>query len=200
MDKNSQNGRGDRVNNPGMSVFNDAIDCGRVSSIFVSNSTGTTFAEVGWYEDPSGGTWDYSCILSSFGPPRELAYAVQAGMLPQCDQDNADISAGVDSFVVKDPNQDGIWTYEHDGVTIWTSQDISPFNSGLLVSNGERAGTGNDDPAKSEFDGLDRLGPSNNWVPWTSPSEYTPYSDDPDYKDCIDSDTHIRVIKSSNQC
>lgn len=40
---------GVRVSGPGMGVYDGDVDCGRVSSLFVTNGPITRWVEVGWY-------------------------------------------------------------------------------------------------------------------------------------------------------
>jgi len=193
-DEASADGRGNRVFGPGMRIYNDNVVCGRVSSLFVKNATETKFVEVGWYEDPIDTNFDYQCLGTTSGPPELFAF-VDTGTGYACSL--GETLSGVDSFSVRDQNQDGVWTFGHEGDDFYTSPDLGSFNSGLLRTNGERAGNGNE-PARSEFDGLDRLD-SSGWSPWQGTFEAST-SDDPDFHDCIDSDHHVRVIRDGTTC
>lgn len=75
---------------------------------------------------------------------------------------------------------------------------MGDFNSGKLETNGERSGDGSE-PARAEFDGLQRMDAGQVWQAWTSPYE-ADYSDDPDFHDCIDASDHVRVIRDGNAC
>jgi hypothetical protein len=193
-DQASSNGRGVRDNSPGMTVYNDTITCARVSSMFVKNSTETKFVEVGWFEDPAPDT--YQCLGLTAGGPKFFAFVDNAGIV-DCYTGTA-VSTGAHGFTEKDPNQDGIWTFGEGGSDFWTSPDMGSFNNGLLRTNGERVGDGTE-PARSEFDGLERMDNTNSWVSWTSPFEAAT-SDDPDFHDCIDAGDHIRVIRDGTSC
>ena len=160
-DEAAANGRGNRAQNPGMHIYNDNVDCGRVSSLFVKNSTETKLVEVGWFEDPSDSNWDYTCLGTTSGQPKLFAF-VDTGTGYACDT-GGQLSTGDDAFTVKDQNQDGKWTFGHSGSDFYTSPDLGSFNSGLLRTNGERTGGGNE-PAHSEFAGLDRMDSSKQLV------------------------------------
>jgi hypothetical protein len=193
-DQASSNGRGVRDNSPGMTVYNDTITCARVSSMLVKNSTETRFVEVGWFEDPVPDFYD--CWDLTAGAPKYFGLAVDDGIF-DCFTGTA-LSTGVHGFTVKDPNQDGIWTYGQGGSDFWTSFDMGAFNNGLLRTNGEREGDASE-PARSEFEGLERMDNTNTWHAWTSPFEAVT-SDDPDFHDCIDAGDHIRVIRDGTSC
>jgi len=195
-DEAGANGRGNRAENPGMHIYNDTIECGRASSLFVKNATETKFVEVGWFEDPVGGLFDYNCLGETTGPPRLFAF-VDTGASRSCSW-GMELSVGDDGFTLKDPDQNGRWTFGHAGSNFYISPDLGSFNSGLLRTNGERGGNGNE-PARSEFAGLDRMDDANNWSAWQNPFEAWT-SDDPGFHDCIDNGHHIRVINDSNTC
>jgi hypothetical protein len=195
-DEASADGRGNRVQNPGMHIYNDNVDCGRVSSLFVKNATETKFVEVGWFEDPSESNFDYTCLNNTSGQPKLFAY-VDTGSGHACNT-AGELSTGDDAFTEQDQNQDGIWKFGHAGSDFYTSPNLGSFNSGLLRTNGERAGGGNE-PARSEFNGLDREDQFNNWPSWQNTFEAST-SDDPGFHDCIDNDHHVRVIDDSNTC
>jgi len=94
------NGRGNRVDNPGMHIYNSSGLCARVSSIFVISADNTEFVEVGWYEDPAGG-WNYDCIPDTTGAPRRLAFSFDDGLV-DCLVPTGDLSIGDAGFSVHD--------------------------------------------------------------------------------------------------
>lgn len=197
VDKEAIYGPGNRVQSPGMKVFDADISCARVSSLFVGTFDNSSFVEVGWYEDPPDPGWDFVCIGNSSVLPRELAFAYNSGLV-SCLASGASVPPGQDAFTVSDANLDEVWTFGHGGSVFWTSPEMG-FASGLLTTNGERE-SNNFDTAKSEFDGLQRMTLSGSWIPWQDASEYQAASNDPGFKDCIDADDHIRVIKEEASC
>jgi hypothetical protein len=185
------NGRGVQVSSPGMLIENKTVDCGRVSSLFDKNSADTRWVEVGWYEDQSV----YVCIPSTTNPWR-LAFASLDGV-NSCFIPSGGIGEGTDGFKVHDDNQDGIWKFSHEATNFWNSPDMGTFVTGTPISNGERVGTS--DPAHSDFNGLKRMNSSQVFVNWSGTHErFT--SDDPDYKLCVHSATHVEVKLNSNPC
>jgi hypothetical protein len=191
----SANGQGNRVINPGMAIYNDKISCGRVSSLIVRSPDLTDFVEVGWFEDPSPN--DYICIPTTSGPPRELAFAGLDGM-NDCLGNPANIQEGTDSFSVDDLNQDGRWSLLHKKSTIWTGPSMGSFNSGIIRNNGERLSSG--DPARSDFNGLQRADKLGVWQDWQNPSENFSVSDDPDFYGCVITSIHTDVRRNATPC
>jgi hypothetical protein len=189
---NGTGGRGVRTDNPGMEVADGSVECGRVSSMFVHSSDWTKFVEVGWYEDVDA----YTCIPNSNGPPKELAFA-HLNSMNGCLGSPAAIAVGTDAFSVRDDNQNGLWTYTHDGTQIWTSFNMGSFNSGNLLNNGERLTQGNTPHA--DFNGEYRRDATNNWVNWGNVSVYSG-SDDPGAKECFYSQTHQAVKLNATSC
>jgi hypothetical protein len=185
------NGRGVRVSNPGMLIEDKTVGCGRVSSLFDKNSTETRWVEVGWYEDQNY----YVCIPNA-SSPRRLGFASLDGMY-SCFQPSGGIAEGTNAFSVHDANQDGVWKFFHEGTNFWNSPDMGTFVTGQVRSNGERGSSS--DPAHSDFNGLQRMNSSQAWVDWTGTQEWST-SDDPDYKLCVHSATHVEVKLNSNQC
>jgi hypothetical protein len=185
---------GDRVSNPGMGVFDGDVDCGRVSSIFVTNGAITRWVEVGWYESPQGA---YVCIPTTSGPPKILAFAYFDGMV-DCKDPSPNLGEGTDNFWVQDRDQDGVWRYFRNGNQVWTSPDMSPFNSGTLYNNGERLNFRN--TAHADFDGLKRMNHQGNWGDWSNTSLDTELSDDSGSHGCKYSDTHTAVKLVETPC
>jgi hypothetical protein len=183
-----------RVSNPGMGVYNGSVSCGRVSSLFVYNSLGTRWVEIGWYEDPND---LYSCIppTVSSGPPKVLAYR-KFDTDEGCQQNPSTLSEGTDGFWVQDGNQDGKWNYYVKGTNVHTSQDLTPFVTGLLWNNGERLGTGN--TAHADFDGMKRMDSSQTWKKWDSVIDYQ--SNDPGSHGCEYSATHQAIKLVGTAC
>ncbi len=192
VDEAAANGRGNRVSDPGMFIYNDPVQCGRASSLFVKTHDETEFVEVGWYEEES---YVYSCVHFTNGQPKLFGEAYNNGVVG-CTSGPPLTSGQSDSFTVTDVNQDGKWLFGHGGANFWTSPDLGSFNSGLLRSNGERFAP-DPEPARSEFNGLKRMDASNTWSAWTGPMEGdSQSSDDPDFEDCIDAPDHIRVVRN----
>lgn len=200
--KSGTNGRGDRVSGLGMGVFDGNVDCGRVSSVFVYNSSLTRYVEVGWFESPQGA---YSCIQDTgtgADPPRILAFAQFDGMR-DCLNPAGSLSEGTQTFWVHDDNQDGIWKFYHSGTQVWTSFDMSPFTTGLLYDNGERLTFQN--TAHADFDGLKRMA-GQNWVAWGSGGSTdtttldTALSDDSGSHGCKYSNDHTAVKLNGTAC
>lgn len=179
-----------------MDVYNNAVECARVSSLFVSGSA--KFVEIGWFEDPPSAEWNYVCLGTTSGPPRVFAFAYNGGSI-DC-KTGGELAGGQShGFTIKDINQDGVWSFGHGGGDFWDSPDMGAFNSGSLEVNGERGGS-RSEPADADFNGLDRMDANGNWQSWSNPSEI-PESDDPGYKDCIGSGgDRIRVIPQSSSC
>lgn len=190
------NGRGVRVTNPGLLVENDAVQCVRVASIGVNNVSGMTYVEVGWYEDPAGEA-DFPCIPTTSGTPKVIAFAAQNGTVAGCWQTPVTAS-GTDSFTVHDDNQNGLWTFLHLGGLVWTSPNLSPFVTGIIVSNAERSDL--DDGAHADHDGLQRMGSGATWTNWQGTFRNTSYDDDPGYKPCIHTSTHVEAKLNSHTC
>jgi hypothetical protein len=185
---------GNRVSGPGMGVFDGNVDCGRVSSLFVTNGPITRWIEVGWYESPQG---TYSCIPTTSGPPKILAFAVFDGMV-DCKNPSANIGEGTDGFWVHDKDQDGVWKFFRNGNQVWTSFDMSPFNSGTLYNNGERLNFNN--TAHADFDGLKKMLHQGNWADWNNTSLDTDLFDDSGSHGCKYSDTHTAVKLNETLC
>lgn len=190
--QNGTGGRGVRVANPGMGVFNGSVVCGRVSSIFVYSADLTDFVEVGWYESPQG---QYTCIPTTSGSVKELGFAFQDGM-SNCLESPATVSEGTDFFSIRDDNQNGIWTFTHDEVQIWIGPNMGSFNSGVQLDNGERLSTGN--TSHADFDGLQKRNSSEQWVSWSG--TFLSVDDDSGAKGCKYSDTHTAVKLNATAC
>jgi hypothetical protein len=187
------NGRGVRVNNPGMTVF-DGTQCGRVSSIFVYNSMGTRWVEVGWFED---GDNHYGCLPTTSGPPKELAYW-KFDTAEGCLTTPTTPSGGSQhNFSIQDENQNGVWDYRRNTNVIFSSANLSPFVTGLPWNNGERltnpAGT-----PHAVFNGMKRMGADQQWKPWTSIVQYL--SSDSGAHGCQYSVTYQEVKLLSQPC
>lgn len=187
------NGRGVRVNNPGMTVF-DGTQCGRVSSIFVYNSTGTRWVEIGWFED---GDNHYTCIPTTSGPPKELAFW-KFDNTNGCLTNPATLNGGsVQEMSIQDENQNGVWHYRRNQNVIFTSANLSPFVTGLPWNNGERltnpAGT-----PHAVFNGMKRMGADQQWSPWTSLVQYD--SSDSGAHGCAYSVTYQEIKLLSQPC
>jgi len=185
---------GVQVSSPGMAIYNGDVSCGRVSSLFVRNSDWTRWVEVGWIENAGS---HYACVPDTNGPPKILAYAKFDGMTG-CKNPASDLSEGTDGFKVHDDNQNGVWRYFHSGNEVWTSFDMSPFNSGLVEDNGERLNFSN--TAHSDFDGLTRMNSSGSFTDWNSTDLHDGDSDDSGSHGCKYSDTHTAVKLNGTPC
>jgi len=166
--KPGTNGRGTRVggSDPGMRVSNTDIDCVRVSSIGVINSSSTTFAEIGWYEDPMG----LSDCPATSGQPRILVYRKFNGV-PMC-QTQPVISGPFprnDEFIVNDSDQNGVWRYFRNG-SFLGSFDLGSFITGEGRANSERK-SGHHDSMYALFLGLDRMNSSQGWTNWANTTQ-----------------------------
>lgn len=198
IDRPDKGGRGVRVIDPGMHVFDTSVPCGRASSILDINSAETRFVEVGWFENTGP---VYGCVPTTSGAPRQLAFAWFDGA-PSCLTTPDSIPGGQwDHFRVQDSNQDGVWGFYHKKDDtwdlIWASPDMDPFVTGFLWSNGERATT--DDSARAVFKGLQRMINSTDYRDWAGTFEEDD-SDDGGWKDCIVTNTHVKVIPNSESC
>lgn len=181
--KPDTNGRGVRFAAPGMRIWDDNVECARVSSLQIFNSAETRFVEVGWYEDQN----NIDCLPTA-GGPRRLGFAFDDGLF-WCFPASSSISTGQKSFAVEDINQNGVWQYWHAGTNFWGSPDMGSFVTGIINNNGERFGS--QDSAKADFDGLQRMGPSGSWSPWHTPT--LKIDTDPTYNFCFFSETHTSV-------
>jgi len=190
------NGRGVRVTIPGLLIENDPVDCLRVAAVGDNNSSGLTYVEVGWYEDPSGGL-NFPCIPNTSGPPKVIAFAAEDGVVAGCWATPSSPS-GRDTFTVHDDNQNGLWTFLHNGNLVWTSPDLDPFHTGIIVTNAERWDL--DDGAHADWDGLQRMGSTASWSNWQGTYRNTDYDNDPDFRPCIHTNTHVESKKNSNPC
>lgn len=114
VDEAAANGRGNRAINPGMQIYNDDVACARVSSLFVTTADGSRWVEVGWFEDPAGGDWDFYCLGTTSGSPRLFAYTYYDG-LRDCYTGSSLTAGPADTFTVRDPDQNGVWTFGHGG-------------------------------------------------------------------------------------
>jgi hypothetical protein len=191
----SANGRGERVSNPGMGVYDGAVTCSRISSLILcGNAMCTNYVEVGWYEDVGVG---YACLDSTGGPVKELAFALKGNTIG-CLHNPSSISEGTDGFTMNDENQDGVWHFQHSTVGIWNSPDLGNFNSGSLFTNAERGDTTNTPHA--DFDGLGREDDSNNWSAWQNTSFSNSMSDDDGAHGCKYSDSHVAVKLDGTPC
>ncbi len=188
------NGRGLKVSAPGMGVFDGDVDCSRVSSLWVENSTGSRHVEIGWYEDPVD---YYLCLPTTGTSPRIIALSYEGPNDYDCWGNPRTLSVGTDAFGVHDRDQDGVWRFVHEGALVWTSPDMGSFVTGLLYDNGERGNLEN--TAHADFDGLKRMGSGGRWVAPDSAYEVG-YSDDPGSKPCIYSATHTAVKLNDTPC
>lgn len=59
-----------------MDIYNQDVNCGRVSSLFVRNSSSTRWVEVGWYEDNA----QYACLPTTDRPWR-LGFVLFDGLI-----------------------------------------------------------------------------------------------------------------------
>jgi hypothetical protein len=177
-----------------MAIYDGTPTCGRVSSLFVTNSSGTRYVEVGWYEDPQG---TYNCIPKTTGAPRALAFSYNNG-IRGCKTTGPDLAEGNQSFYIQDPNTDGVWQFFRAGTQIWQSPDLTPFSSGIVMSNGERQ-TYDYTPAAT-FNGLQRMASSGSWGNWHSTQKLGPPSDDLGAHFCWYSDTYTAVKLSETAC
>jgi hypothetical protein len=191
-------GRGERVFDPGMGVYNGDVTCSRISSLILcGNAMCTSYVEVGWYEDVGLG---YACLDSTSGPVKELAFAVKSGASPSCLHNPASINDAnsPDVFQMMDQNQDGQWSFSHDLSNIWNSPDLGNFNSGSEFTNAERGDTTNTPHA--DFDGLQRQDNNNVWSDWQDTSFSSAFSDDSGAHGCKYSDKHVEVKLVGTAC
>jgi hypothetical protein len=180
-----------------MSVFNGSVDCARLSSIFIRNTTGTRQVEIGWYEDPVN-FYDLCCATTS-GAPKLLALSFEGSNDYSWLHNPPTVSEGTDTFSVSDSNQDGVWMFGHNGSNVWTSPDLGTFVTGLIFNNGGRGNTNN--TSHAVFDGMLRMNSSQNWVaPTTVYEAGEALSNDPEARPCIYSDTHTAVKLNSTPC
>ena len=206
------------VRNPGMAVYNQHVDCGRVSSLFAMPESQNRYAEVGWYEDPLPNAGAYLCLPRTTGTPTFLAFQQASDLSFTC-MDGGDDPPGTPEsgspyeFSVHDTNADGRWQYKLDGTVLWSSPTSHTINTANMHSwtNGERqcvrASSGNPiagcspDSARSLFDRLNRMNSDGDWVLWqNSDSGTDPSNDDPAFHNCKDSEDRIRVIPDSETC
>ncbi|MGH2653965.1 MAG: hypothetical protein ACRDHV_06400 [Actinomycetota bacterium] len=145
---NAFNGHGVRVNNPGMLVQDQVVNCVRISSIGVVKDD-FNFVEIGWAEDPTAHS--QGCEASS--QPEVFAYRVVNDVVA-CWVGNPPVGGQYDSFRVDDDNSNAIWTFYWEGDLI--AGFTTTFTNGLLFNNGERFTLA--DPMYSNFDGMDRIG------------------------------------------
>lgn len=190
------NGRGVKVTSPGMAVYNGSVECARLSSINVYNTAVSRGVAVGWFEDPVN-----FCDL--WGPttgsnPVLVAMSFEANDYSWLHSPPT-VSVGTDTFLVNDANQDGRWTYGHNGSNVWTSPNLTPFVTGLIYSYGSRGSTG--DTSHSDFEGMLRMNSGQNWVAPTIVYEAGEQaSNDPGARPCIYSDVHTAVKLNGTPC
>jgi hypothetical protein len=193
------NGRGAQVDNPGITVYNDSVHCGRVSAVLQTIPNGTRYVEVGWYEDPLSGSGYYDCLPGTTGTPKFLAY-IENHLGRACMNSGQPLMGEGGSpydINVADVNDDGEWRFKLDGVNEWDSTITVTLTNNVSRSNGERASPS--DSAKSFFNGLDRMNSSGNWLAWQSP-DTGGGNDDPGFHNCVIDDDTIRVIRDSETC
>lgn len=188
------NGRG--VRDQGLVIENDPVQCIRVGSIGVNNLAGDTFVEVGWYEDPAGDI-SLGCVPNTGTSPNLLGYAVENGTIAGCYDSQTNVS-GTDAFAVHDDNQNGRWTYIHEGGNFFNSPDLSPFVTGIIIAQGERFDL--DDGAHTDHTSLQRMGASTTFSNWQGTAVNGPYDDDPDFFPCIHSNIHVEIQLNGHTC
>jgi hypothetical protein len=177
-----------------MWIYNPSLNCGRVNSVLVHNASYTDFVEIGYYESDNY----YNCLTTTTGQPRVEAYE-QNSTGASCDKTTPELTAGQAlGFTVHDANQDGYWTFQYGGNSVFlNAESMGLFRSGIITNNGERGSS--TDVAKADFDGLQR-NTSNGWVNWNNTTLNSNESDDTGYKGCKYSDTHTSVILTSSTC
>lgn len=86
-----------------------------------------------------------------------------------------------------------------DGKRVW-SVDLASFVTGFLFDSGERVSY--QDPARSDFDTVKRMGANATWVDPSGAQEAGPaYSNDPDFKPCIyRNGAHTTVVRNETSC
>jgi hypothetical protein len=93
-------------------------------------------------------------------------------------------------FNVHDDGADGNWKFVMDG-TVFKSESF-PMTIGVVTTNGERHG---DDIANSDFNGL-KWENGTGWQSWSGTGTYGLADNDPNFKNDIVSDTHVKVVAS----
>lgn len=168
-----------------MLVVDTPIGCARASSIAVVNNDQSRFVELGWYEENQNVT---PCPDTN-GDPRVLRAKGFDGEFV-CDPTTVYLSGSTwHDFKVQDGNQDGIWLYFRNGNQIGT-YNLWPFVTGDPRANSERK-RDHDDSAWADFEGLQRMVNSVDYVHWDGTTGIK--DSDPDYRNCIRSDLHVEV-------
>jgi hypothetical protein len=185
------NARGVRTTGNGMRVQNSNVQCERVSSLFDVGSSAND-VEIGWYEHGPAGP--PSACGETPGVPMVFWAARIAGIF-QC-HPYVVVSSGLGhNFRVEDANRDTTWFFVYEGNTIASVN--GDHSTGEVETNGERE----DDVASifSEFFGLQRMGSDQAYHNWmqTDTGGMT-INNDPEYRVCIPSETHVIVDLSCN--
>jgi hypothetical protein len=182
--------RGDKADNDGIWVpaTGTSVSCIRVSSLIITHNGFADQVEVGWF-DASGRP---ECGYTGNGGPRQLWFARVNGT-PYCATQTPDLINAQNQFHVfnvHDDGADGNWKFVMDG-TVFKSESF-PMTIGVVTTNGERHG---DDIANSDFNGL-KWENGTGWQSWSGTGTYGLADNDPNFKNDIVSDTHVKVVAS----
>ncbi len=151
------NGRGMRVNNPGMTRSSTGL-----SAVGSRRSSCTTpRARGGWWRSTGSRTGTTTTVASPQRPARPRSSRTGSSTPPRgCLTTPTTLSGGSQhNFSIQDENQNGVWDYRRNTNVIFSSANLSPFVTGLPWNNGERltnpAGT-----PHAVFNGMKRWGPT----------------------------------------
>lgn len=185
------NAHGVRTTGNGMRVQNSNVECERVSSLFDAGSS-MNDGEIGWYEHGPDGP--PSLCGETPGVPM-VFWATQIAGIPEC-HPFVVVSSGLGhNFRVEDVNRDTTWFFVYEGNTIASVN--ADHSTGEVETNAERE----DDVEVifSEFFGLQRMGSDQIYHNWMqTDTEGMTINNDPEYRVCIPSATHVIVDLSCN--
>lgn len=178
--------RGERVANPGMTIFNGSVECIRLSTIDVYSDDRNQI-EIGWFEDPHQ---LLQCSNFPAGGTSPHLFTVPTKFGTQyCPSNPTTLTNTTMDVAIRDDNLDGIWSFLHNGSgTGWTGPTLT-FSVGQILTNGERWGT--QDAAIADFNGLQYRTQNLTWASWTNAVAWC--DSDPDYNNVKDSNTHVEV-------
>ena len=181
------NGRGVKVDTPGVRVENTIVECEHTVAIGDSSSSGNRIALVGWYEKGESGQ-PYDCPLTSSGNPRVLVQKYYEGTWT-CDPDTAGITNTPtdNEFAVHDKDQDGDWRYYRND-NFLGFYGFGTFVTGDVFSHTDRK-VGN--VMTAYYDYLYRMNSSQDWTPWSNTFEVVDTSA-PD-RGCVTNDVIVSV-------
>jgi hypothetical protein len=187
--------RGDKADNNGIWVpaTGTSVSCARISSLIIAHNGLADQVEVGWF-DASGlyVNGQHPCSYAGSGGPRQLWFAVVNGD-PYCATQTPNAISAQNQFHVFNVHDDaanGDWKFVMDGTLF--KEESFPMTIGAVTTNGERHG---DDIANSEFKGL-KWENSVGWYAWSGTGVFGLGDNDPDFKNDILSDTHVKVVPS----